>query len=104
MEDRENVVILTDEDGVETEFEIITMLEVEENQYCVLYPVDSDDEDAIVLKLIQNEDGEDMLTEIEDDEEFEKVAEAYEEWAEENEDFGEYSEDEEELDNQDDEE
>lgn len=96
MEDRENIVVLTDEEGVETEFEVITILEVENNQYCVLYPVDSDEEDAIVLKLVQDESGEDMLTEIESDEEYEKVVEAYEEWADENEDYFEFEEEDEE--------
>lgn len=98
MEEKENVVILTDEDGVDSEFEIVTILNVDNNEYCVLYPVDSEDDDAIVLKLIQDDKGDDMLTEIEDDDEFEKVAEAYEEWAEENEEYGEYSEEDEDFD------
>lgn len=98
MEEKENIVILTDEDGVDSEFEIVTILNVDNNEYCVLYPVDSEDDDAIVLKLIQDDKGDDMLTEIEDDDEFEKVAEAYEEWAEENEEYGEYSEEDEDFD------
>ncbi|MCX7883911.1 MAG: DUF1292 domain-containing protein [Caloramator sp.] len=81
MENNENTVILTDEDGVETEFEVITALEVDGNEYYVLYPVNEvEEDDAVVLKLTKNEDGEEMLTTIEDDEEFEKVAAAYEEW------------------------
>lgn len=81
MENNENTVVLTDEDGVETEFEVITALEVDGNEYYVLYPVDEEnEEDAVVLKLTTNEDGEEMLTTIEDDDEFEKVAAAYEEW------------------------
>lgn len=104
VEEKDNVVVLTDEDGVEREFEIVTDLEVEGKQYYVLYPTDSgDDDDAIVLKLTENEDGEDMLTEIEDDEEFDKVEEAYNDWADENEEYGEYDEDDEEDPNGDDE-
>lgn len=81
MENNENTVILTDEDGVETEFEVITALEVDGNEYYVLYPVnEAEEDDAVVLKLTKNEDGEEMLTTIEDDDEFEKVAAAYEEW------------------------
>lgn len=94
VEEKDNVVVLTDEDGVEREFEIVTDLEVDGNQYYVLYPTDSkDDEDAIVLKLTENENGEDMLAEIEDDDEFNKVEEAYNKWADENEEYGEYDDD-----------
>ncbi|HBX48608.1 MAG TPA: DUF1292 domain-containing protein [Clostridiaceae bacterium] len=98
MEEKENTVILTDEDGVDSEFEIVTILNVDNHEYCVLYPTDSDDEDAVVLKLIQDDKGDDMLTEIEDDDEFEKVAEAYDEWAEENEEYGEYPDEDEDTD------
>jgi uncharacterized protein YrzB (UPF0473 family) len=86
MEEKENTVILTDEDGVDSEFEIVTILNVDNHEYCVLYPTDSDDK------------GDDMLTEIEDDDEFEKVAEAYDEWAEENEEYGEYPDEDEDTD------
>jgi uncharacterized protein YrzB (UPF0473 family) len=88
MEDMENVVVLTDENGVETQFEVITALTVDDKEYYVLYPVDSEEEDAIVLRLDENEDGEQTLATIEDDDEFEKVAQAYEQWLEaEEEDF-----------------
>lgn len=101
MEEKENTVILTDEDGVDSEFEIVTILNVNNHDYCVLYPTDSEDEDAIVLKLVQDDKGDDMLTEIEDDDEFEKVAEAYDEWAEENEEYGEYPDEDEDTDDDD---
>lgn len=88
MEEMDNIVVLTDENGEENQFEIITALEVDGDEYYVLYPVDSndDDGDAVVLKLDTNENGEDVLTTIEDDAEFEKVAAAYEKWLEEDED------------------
>lgn len=84
MENMENVVVLTDENGEENQFEIVTVLELDDNEYYVLYPVNSEEEDAIVLRLDVNEAGEEVLTTIEDDDEFDKVAEAYEEWLEEN--------------------
>jgi uncharacterized protein YrzB (UPF0473 family) len=95
MENNENIIMLSDENGEETQFEIVTVLEVDGNEYYVLYPVDSEEEDALVLKLDKNEDGEEILTTIEDDDEFEKVSEAYEEWLE-SEDADEYFEDEDE--------
>ncbi|KRQ86871.1 hypothetical protein ABG79_01362 [Caloramator mitchellensis] len=92
--EHENVVVLTDENGVETEFEIITSLEVEDKLYYVLYPLDTDDDEAVVLRYDEDENGEGSLAAIEDDEEFDKVARAYEEWLEE-EDFEEFEDDEE---------
>lgn len=86
MENNENIIVLSDENGEETKFEVVTVLEVEENEYYVLYPVESEEEDAIVLKLVTNEAGEDVLTTIDDDDEFDKVAEVYEEWLDSEED------------------
>lgn len=86
MENMENVIVLTDENGVETEFEIITALEVDDKEYYVLFAVDSEEDDAVVLRLDVNEEGEETLSTIEDDAEFDKVAAAYEEWLETEED------------------
>lgn len=82
MENNENVLVLTDDAGKETQFEVITVLEVDDNEYYVVCPVDSneDDDEAMVLKLDVNEDKEEVLTTVEDDDEFEKVAQAYDEW------------------------
>ncbi|MBZ4662446.1 MAG: hypothetical protein JG776_128 [Caloramator sp.] len=87
MENMDNVIVLTDENGQETSFEFITDLEVDGNVYYVLYPVDSEEEDAVVFKVEVDEEGQEVLSVIEDDDEFEKVAEAYQEWLDSNEDF-----------------
>lgn len=87
MENMDNVIVLTDENGQETSFEFITDLEVDGNVYYVLYPVDSEEEDAVVFKVEVDEEGQEVLSVIEDDEEFEKVAEAYQEWLDSDEDF-----------------
>lgn len=85
MEDMENVIVLENENGEKTEYEIVTDLHVDENIYYVLYPMNSEDEDAIVLRLDEDENGEYVFAEIEDDDEFDKVAQAYDEWLEEDE-------------------
>jgi len=74
-------VTLTDEEGVEKDFEVIGNLELDGNVYLALVPCepeegDSDDE-YIILKLI-DEDGESVLITIDDDDEFDKVADAFE--------------------------
>ncbi len=80
-EQDEEIVVLTDEDGNEHEYTIVQVLKVDGKDYAVLLPVEpenEDDEAAVILRIDQ-EDGEDVLAEIEDDEEFERVAEAWEE-------------------------
>lgn len=84
LEETYDVVVLNDDDGNEHEFIHLATVEVEGNTYYVLLPVEETEEDdeeaeAIILKLGKDENGEDMLMDIEDDEEWEKVADAWEE-------------------------
>ena len=83
-----DVVVLNDDEGNEHEFMHLATLEVEGNTYFVLLPMEETEEDdeeaeAIILKVVQDESGEDMLVDVEDDEEWEKVADAWEEMEEE---------------------
>ncbi|MEL7566397.1 MAG: DUF1292 domain-containing protein [Dehalobacterium sp.] len=80
FEDRK--VVLMDEDGAEHEFEVLDIIEVDGAEYAVLFPVeegenDEEADEAIILKIGTDENGEEILHEIEDDEEWEKVADAY---------------------------
>ena len=80
LEDRK--VILMDEDGAEHEFEVLDILEVDGAEYAILFPMDEGDnedevDEAIILQIGIDENGEEILYEIEDDEEWEKVADAY---------------------------
>ncbi|OEH84598.1 hypothetical protein BHU72_08865 [Desulfuribacillus stibiiarsenatis] len=89
----ESTVVLTDEDGNEHEFELLTILEVDNTNYAVLLPLeipegeDGEDfeEEAIILRINQDEEGNDVLQEIEDDAEWDKVAAEYDKLAEEDE-------------------
>lgn len=96
--DDENFVLLTDEDGVEHEFEVLDVLNIEEQDYAILAMPDSD-EDAIVLRIEEGADGNHVLVDIEDEEEWNMVAQAWEEiqddeseWVEEEDDEGEKAE------------
>ena len=79
-----DTVVLTDDEGKDHEFLHLDTLELEGSTYFVLMPVseeDSEDEDAdeaIILKLGKDAEGNEMLQDIEDDEEWEKVADAWE--------------------------
>lgn len=78
MEER-NIIALTDENGVENEFEVLATLEIDETEYAILLPLDEEEGDeALVFKIVR-EDGEEILEYVEDDEEIELVAQAYDE-------------------------
>ena len=78
-----DTIILTDDEGKDHEFLHLDTLEVEGSTYFVLMPIMEDAEDeeadeAIILKLGKDAEGNEMLLDIEDDEEWEKVADAWE--------------------------
>ena len=80
MEDeRDDIVILVDENGDEVEFEHIDTIEMNGNEYVVLAPLEEEDaeehdeEEVIILKIEHNEDGEDSFVTIEDDDELDEV-------------------------------
>lgn len=75
----EEVITLVDEEGEEHDFTVIDIIEVEGSEYAILLPVEEENDEAIILKFTHDEDGNELLVDIEDDEEWEKVADAWEE-------------------------
>lgn len=78
----ENIVPLIDEDGNEVKFEIIADTEYEGVTYLALVPAEEESDEYFILKVIASEDNADELedlVEIEDDEEFQKVADIFDE-------------------------
>lgn len=74
---QENIISLVDENGVESEFEVILTLEANEKEYAILMPVDDEEsEEALVFRIDQDEEGE-MLVPLEDDKEYEIVVDVY---------------------------
>ena len=71
-------IMLTDKDGNDVEFEVITKLDIEGAEYFIVAPVEDNGEDALALKVVVNEDGEEYFATVEDDEEFNLVNEAFE--------------------------
>ena len=71
---------LTDEEGNELEFEMIGQCEMNGVKYYAMIPADSDDDgefyEYTILKSVI-EDGEEMLVSIDDDEEFDNVADYF---------------------------
>lgn len=79
--DEKDVVILTDEEGLEHQFIIVDMIEVETGVYAMLMPmeIEGEDDDYYVIMKVVKEDDEEILMTIEDDDEYQAVAEAIEE-------------------------
>jgi len=75
----DKAVTLMDEEGVEHDFTVIDIIEVEGKEYAILLPVDEESDEAIILKFDLDEEGNELLVDIEDDEEWEKVADYWEE-------------------------
>ena len=71
------IFTLTDEDGKESQFELIGTTEVDGFTYMAMAPVEENSDEYVILKVVQDENGEDMLETIDDDDEFEKVADIF---------------------------
>jgi hypothetical protein len=80
--DRDDIIVLIDENGEEIEVELIDSIVMDESEYVVLLPKDdyvcSDDdcecedceeEEVVILRVEINEDGEETFVAIEDEEE-----------------------------------
>ena len=70
------IISMMDEDGEKVDFELIEIIELDENKYALLAPI-GDEEDAFVYK-IETVDGKEQYIAVEDEEEFERVLEEYE--------------------------
>jgi putative Holliday junction resolvase len=87
----DEVITLTDEDGHEHQFAILDVIEVDNKEYAILIPAgeevedEESEEEAVILRLETDETGEEILVDIEDDEEWQKVAQAWEELVDEEE-------------------
>ena len=84
MEMEMEVYTLTDEDGKESDFELIGRLDEGGQSYVALAPIEDDEENEndgegsfIVLKVVE-ENGEEVFETIEDDEEFDRIADIFE--------------------------
>ena len=50
-EDEMNILVLTDEDGAETEFEYLDVIEYEGNEYLVLLPTEEGNDEIVILQI-----------------------------------------------------
>jgi len=60
-EEMEEVIILTDDDGNELEFEYVDSFDYEGEEYVVLLPVDENDPEIAILKVEEDPEDEEMV-------------------------------------------
>ena len=81
-EEQEMTVTLTLDDDTEVECVVLTIFNAGERKYIALLPVegaDSEEGEVYLYRYSETEDGEPALDNIEDDDEYEIVAEAFDE-------------------------
>ena len=81
MFENEEVLVytLTDDEGNENDFELLASVDLDGKTYCALIPYTEEDEEPeeyIVLRVEKNGD-EEILVSIDDDEEFDRVADIF---------------------------
>ena len=80
-----DIVTVVDDEGNQHEFEIVDAIETDDGRYVALLPVYHNpeellnDDGELVILTVKEENGEDLLLPIEDDEEFEEIAQIFEE-------------------------
>lgn len=89
MTEREEIITLIDEDGEQFDFVLVDYFRLDDVEYAVLYPLrepvekeseyfgeeEGEEGEAIIFRIIQGEDGETTFRVIDDEEEWQKVAE-----------------------------
>ena len=81
-EEQEMTVTLTLDDDTEVECVVLTIFNAGEREYIALLPVegaDSEEGEVYLYRYSETEDGEPALDNIEDDDEYEAVADAFDE-------------------------
>ena len=77
--ENDNIIVLTDEDGTDVEFEFCASIEYEGNEYVVLLPTDDDDGEVVILQVMEDaeSDDEDEVTYVgvDDEDVLQKAAE-----------------------------
>ena len=79
-DDMDNILLLSDEDGNDVQFEFLDLIDYDEEEYVVLLPVEDESEDEIgevvILKVEQTEsEDQESYVGVEDEEVLNKVFE-----------------------------
>jgi len=83
LEYNPDIITLADDEGKEWTFEVLDAIETDEARYLALLPTFEDpqkmldDSGELVIVKVGEEDGEEYYYEIEDDDEYETIADAF---------------------------
>ena len=77
----DDVVVLTDENGVDNEFKFLDVIELDGKEYVILLPVDKLDDGEVVIFRIEGEGDDETFIGVESEEEASKVFETFKERA-----------------------
>ena len=77
MEERDDIISLVDDEGNEVEFEFVTNIEHNGNEYFILMPLEDETDEngeesltqVLILKVEKNEGSEESLVTVEEEEE-----------------------------------
>ncbi len=81
----DGLVVLIDEENHEHTFQVLERVELKGQEYAILVPWDEDDDDSAIPLKIVIEDGEELLYDIDDDEEWEAIVEYWNSYVDEEE-------------------
>ena len=78
-----NILTFLDEEGNDVELEIIDAFEISETQYVALVsveePAEDQEEEVFIMRIEEDEDGDDILIQVTDDDELETAFETFKE-------------------------
>ncbi|MEG1027474.1 MAG: DUF1292 domain-containing protein [Oscillospiraceae bacterium] len=79
-----DIYTLVDEEGAEQTFELLDIMEIDDDRYFALIPyfddnqeLVDDDGDLIILKSQLDDNGDELMVTIDDDEEYQRVGEIF---------------------------
>ncbi len=80
-EERENIVVLFDDEGNELHLEVLDIIEEQDNRYAVGVDVNQDEEEdtVLIMRIIEAGEDEDILEPIEDENELQRIFEIFKE-------------------------
>ena len=84
LEDNENYITLTDDNGQDISFEVLDTIEYKDRLFAVLLPFEDEDDEVVILEIIPGEDPEmDDFVTVDDEDLLNEVVEEFQKRADE---------------------
>lgn len=78
-ETEDNIIVLTDDNGEDQEFEFLDLIEYENEEYIVIIPSNDEADEVIILKIESLNDEDEQYVGVEDEETLAAVFEIFKE-------------------------